>query len=184
MSRRAQHPNPENSPAPVLLIQMIRTTWSKASRGGTAAALRNAVPETCRLPHLLPRSQPITVIHTVQFAEINQFAVPTHTDVTITVGIDKVRLDSIALYPSEDTIRVAAEWLLLAGAPRRRPISNLLELSAQHWVQIRYNLRSGLDDAWRYYKYVFNVGVFTGVSPEAFTTTAPTMIKSFLADLW
>ena len=183
MSRR-QHPNPDDSPIRILLVQMIRTTWSKASRGGAAAAARNAVPETCRIPHLLPPAEPVTVVHTLEFAEINQFVSPLHTNVTMTAGIEKLRLHAIALYPAREVIRVAAEWLLLEGAPQRRPIANVAELSAQNWMQMRYNLRSGLDDGWAYYKYVFNIGFFTSVTPEDFTMTEPKTIKSFLTDLW
>jgi hypothetical protein len=163
---------------------MIRTTWSKASRGGAAAAARNMVPETSIIPNWPPQSEPVTLVHTLEFAEINQFASPIHTNVKITAGIEKFRLHSIALYPASEAIRVAAEWLLLAGAPQRRPIANLAELSAQNWMQIRYNLRSGLDDGWTYYKYVFNIGFFTSVPPEDFTMTVPKTSKSFLADLW
>jgi hypothetical protein len=184
MSQRHSVPNLGDSSHHVLLVQLIRTTWSKASRGGRAAAARNAVPETFLVPNLPSQSESTTVVHTLEFAEVNQFELPTYTNVTSTPSIGKMRLHSIAIYPASQSIRIAAEWLLLAGAPRRRPIANLVELASQTWVQIRYNLRTGLDEGWAYYKYVFNIGYFSSLPLEAFTTTVPKTIKSFLYDLW
>ena len=60
----------------MLLIQDIRSDWTKESRGGTGATIRNAVPERAPLPLLAqPLKEPSDLIYQqVSFDEGYDFA--------------------------------------------------------------------------------------------------------------
>jgi hypothetical protein len=54
----------------IIVVQTLETSWTKASRGGPAAARRNGTPKLLDLPALLPeRSEHDVVWHAVRFGE-------------------------------------------------------------------------------------------------------------------
>ena len=61
----------------VVLIQQIKTSWTKASRGGENARKRNAVPEVAKVPvQRIPADNLILVHHLLSYGEDKGFSKP------------------------------------------------------------------------------------------------------------
>jgi hypothetical protein len=122
-----------------VVAQWVRTSWTTASRGGTAAARRNAVPVAFVLPVVTP---PVT--HDVRLRERDDFvahevvqeAEPDPEDVLLRWSDDRLRVELVATP---------------FGMPRRWRRPPAVWLRPGEWVRWQINYRfTDHDGDWTY----------------------------------
>lgn len=140
-----------------ITAQWVRVSWTKLSRGGPAAAVRNALPAGCVLPELPGRSA-----HVVRMREEAGFA-PVET--VADVGTLNVSLREVG-----GRLRVLPRIGPLHGLPPRKRRPPAVKLAPGEWVRWRLNYRfsssAGMQD-WSYWLDTFNVG-YGDLSAEVF----------------
>lgn len=137
------------------VVQRVRTRWSKASRGGAAAALRNSTPIGFRLPAV-----DAPLLHDVVMCESQAFSPEDTTTTTLPDG-SKIELRMI-----DGRLRVKVTptpW----GMPQRHQRPPAVNLKPQEWVRWQINYRFGLDQGWVYRLETWNVALGP-VAPELF----------------
>lgn len=172
----------------MILFQEIVIQWSKASRGGKGAALRNAVPDTFPLPPVWEGiAQEATVLyHHVCYHEFNRFTNP-----IITLTVKHLQPEQwnywergVALRIESEKIGVQWQWTADMGAPERsRYPRGIAVLSPQTWVKLRHNGRMENYNNWKYQESVVRIGVSAIYDPLLFTGT-PIAVAESIADLW
>lgn len=140
-----------------VIAQLVRTEWTKQSRGGPGAALRNAAPVGFALPSVHP---PLT--HVVIMAERDgfepaeslEYARPDRDNIRLTEAGGRLR---VALVPSR------------MGAPERAFRPNDAWLERGEWLRWQINYRFAFYDSWKYRLDTWNIayadaesGTFTG----------------------
>ncbi|MGI5524764.1 hypothetical protein ACQEUX_28050 [Micromonospora sp. CA-259024] len=144
------------------VVQWVRTSWTKQSRGGVQAARRNAVPASFPLP---AQAAPIT--HEVDMDEANAFEPraawvpePYRSGVRLRLMDGQLRVELIA-----------SAW----GMPRRHRRPPAVRIAEGEWLrwQINYRFRALSGGAWRYRLDTLNiahgpvpVGCFLGEPPR------------------
>ncbi|CAM5271145.1 hypothetical protein SNARM312S_02753 [Streptomyces narbonensis] len=128
-------------------MQWIRTSWTKQSRGGEAAARRNAAPVGLSLPAV-----PSGFAHVVHMAERDGFE-------PCAVQRD-LREVGVSLRDEGDRLRVLARVEPLFGLPPRRRRPPAVHLFPGQWVRWQLNYRfssaMGIRD-WSYWLDTFNI---------------------------
>jgi hypothetical protein len=172
----------------MVLIQEIRTVWSKASRGGAAAARRNAVPETALFHAAGSQSAAHRIFRQLLvYGETNDFAEPVKSEVVELVA-DSISAGCVKIQVSAGRITVAYEYDYRCGGlpPRQtKPGVNVREeiiVEPESWVRVRYNGRFSGDEWW-YEKVVVNVGLFQQPHADVFGSTKPAGEISQMAEL-
>ncbi|MEU1247596.1 hypothetical protein ACWD8I_11395 [Micromonospora arida] len=121
------------------VVQWVRTSWTKRSRGGAEATRRNAVPVSFALP-----ARPAPLTHEVDMAEADGFE-PRE-------GLRRVSYRSeVCLRLVDGQLRVellASAW----GRPRRHRRPPAVRLAHGEWLrwQINYRFTGTSDGAWLY----------------------------------
>jgi hypothetical protein len=172
----------------VIGVQDIRTRWSKQSRGGAAAARRNAVPQVLALPLANQPSPHRGVLqHTVFFDEAQGFAPPARSVLTPQEAVP-LRVGAVQIEPGPAWVTVTFEYdARVVGRPFRYAPpggipSTRFVLEVGQWGRVRYNGRFS-DDEWWYEQRVVNVGLFGHLEPGVFIATEPRFTISELAHL-
>ena len=140
--------------------QWIRTTWTKQSRGGPAAARRNAAPVGFQLPETRP---PLT--HTVvmderdgfESRESTQHEEPDRADVLLQEADGRLRVELV---------------VTPFGMPRRWRRPPAVRLSRGEWVRWQVNYRFSYEDGWSYRLDTLNLA-YGSATPDVFMS-APT----------
>src|SRR5688572_24303520 len=100
----------------LIVVQLIVTSWTKASRGAPDATKRNASPTALVVPGMSLGSDTL-LLHKVAFNE------PTFEPRSSceAVGMDRLRdlVHSLALRTEGQTLRAQYVWSLASGAPER-----------------------------------------------------------------
>jgi hypothetical protein len=167
----------------MVIVQRLRTEWTKKSRGGNEAGVRNGVPESLPLPSFEPGAK--IVVHEARFLESESFQC--RDDVTEVQPGDAFELGAMRITLQQDGLAVTFAWSWTqAGAPERWP-KKAFTLVAGQWGRLQYNGRFGPstfdDDTWWYRKDVFNVALCESIDRNLFTRTDPDFSASFLAQL-
>lgn len=180
-----------------IAIQVIQTTWTKASRGGQGAERRNAVPDAYSLPLPDQRKvspQPQYARHQLRCAECEEFR-PTPQQLVTDEMRGTLIIDRLSIHPpdSADILRVTYQPRRPAHLTYARDQSGeyrpggqeALALRLGEWGQIRYNWRHHTlyDGDWWYDLWVVNVGYFTELHTDAFLGDAPSKVYSQLSRL-
>lgn len=141
-------------------VQWVRTSWTKRSRGGEAAARRNAVPVGFPLPDGLVQS-----VHTVRMHEKDDF--------TPVDGLAERKLAAVQLRETEGRLRVFPRVDPLFGLPPRPRRPPAVRLAPGQWVRWQLNYRfssaAGVRD-WSYWLDTFNVA-YGPVTADVFLGT-------------
>ncbi|MER7844346.1 hypothetical protein ABTZ03_10425 [Kitasatospora sp. NPDC096077] len=144
-------------------VQWIRTSWTKQSRGGPAAALRNAAPVGFVLPAVAPSRA-----HVVRMHERDGFA--PHGD---QVDLHDV---NVRLRESDGRLLVLPRvhpWYAIPPRRRRPPAVPLLPGQWVRWqLNYRFSSLAGRQD-WSYWTDTFNIA-HGPVDGDAFLS-APTV---------
>lgn len=141
------------------IIQIVKTEWTKKSRGYPGAALRNAVPDV--LPLIIPTVNGVT-LQQATYSEQRQFKEPRITEPKL-INCDQARELRLELGERSESLEVKF-W----GTPIRpsygkaKPIATL---AVNSWLQIIGNARIAYEDTTGYQKYVYNI--FYGESAKA-----------------
>lgn len=183
---------PKGSPAgtppgytlPVILVQEIRSVWTKASRGGPAAALRNSVPEAAPFPTAAARPPADRIFHqALVYGEANGFASPLKSEFAVSDAAS-LAVGCVKIHVSAGRLLVAYEYDHRAGGlpPRLDRPDEEITLPPGSWARVKHNGRF-TGDEWWYEKLVVNVGLFRRPDPAAFLATPPPHEINRLADL-
>src|SRR5918911_4645612 len=91
----------------LILVQAICVQWTKASRGGSGAARRNAIPEAFPLPAQLPTSPRSTyLLHSVFVAEQDGFEVRAPASFEVLDRTGPLVYGRVSLFPDTEVVRV------------------------------------------------------------------------------
>ncbi|MFD9434848.1 hypothetical protein [Streptomyces sp. NPDC060002] len=143
-----------------IAVQWVRTSWTKESRGGEAAARRNAAPAGFVLPQPEAASA-----HVVRMDERDGFA-PFGTQADI-------RTVDVLLREADGRLRVLPRVQPLFGQPPRRRRPPAVRLAPGQWVRWQLNYRfssaAGIR-GWSYWLDTFNIA-YGPVNPDVFLST-------------
>lgn len=172
----------------MIVVQRISVMWTKQSRGGKGAQLRNSVPNAFTLPLIgKPENDSVLMCHNIKVDEKERFDHERNRQVKFEeivpqkkffVGacrliLEKEKLSAIYIYSATNV-----------GAPQREfHPKTVLNLTPDTWGRVIYNGRFGWDSEWWYRKTVLNIGWFTGEIPENVFLGEPQHTFSDLADL-
>jgi len=174
-----------------LCLQLLTTEWTKESRGGSGARLRNTTPLASALPESWRGEDDGSLrVHHVYFSEQRRFLPREWTKVHKAKAV--LEAEAFRVECSEEGLRVLLdhgrmgmpgrlEW---SGVSRGEPYEELFRLTAGQWGRGVYNERIEYWDSgqWGYCKHVINVGLLRDASPELFLSTQPTrrVVREFL----
>ncbi len=130
-----------------ITVQWIRTSWTKQSRGGEAAARRNAAPVGFAVP-----SVPPSFAHVVRMHERDGFE--PH-------GVEEdLRKVDVQLREADGRLRVLPRVQPLFAIPPRPRRPPAVRLASGQWVRWQLNYRfssaAGVRD-WSYWLDTFNI---------------------------
>ncbi len=175
------------------IVQIILSQWGKPSRGGSSAIERNTMPEAFAIPLTSTRiPEQSFLIHSVRkmHDSIPGYSRTPSSGLTIQSITDVFDCDCVKVSARNDAIHVDFQWNPRAGMPERYPKKDILVLQAGQWGQICYNERHSPYhevhcefDTWWYEKWVFNIGLFTTVSPTLFVDQKPDQVYSLMEHL-
>ena len=144
-----------------VVVQLVRTSWTKRSRGGAEAARRNAVPEAFPLIHTG------SAVHEVVIREENDFE-PAWLPVRAEVGTDDVSLQQ-----QGGRLRV-----LVNDNPRGRPSRwrrpPAVRIGRGEWLRWQINQRfvsCACTGRWHYELLTLNVAYGEVADPNLFLGT-------------
>jgi len=162
----------------MVVVQEIRTRWTKASRGAPAASRRNDVPSAVPIPR---GNAADLLLHRVEYDERRDFVpevlpTPAFSSVADIVSGLECREDAKSLI-------VAYIWNHSCGAPSR-PHGRRIRLAKGEWCRLIHNGRFGYDSGWSYQSTVLNVGYVELPKAEMFFGTDHKEISDHRRDLW
>ncbi|MFF1508107.1 hypothetical protein [Streptomyces sp. NPDC058326] len=130
-----------------ITVQWVKTSWTKESRGGEAAALRNAAPAGFPLPGTL--------------AEFGHFVHMSEDDGFLPHESGKARREiDVSLKEEGGRLRVLPRVHPLYGLPPRRRRPPAVRLEPGQWVrwQLNYRFSSAMGiRGWSYWLNTFNI---------------------------
>jgi hypothetical protein len=146
--------------------QWVRTSWTKPSRGGRAAARRNAVPVGFPLPRGMARS-----VHTVRMREKDDFTPyadrADRRDVVVQLRETEGRL---RVFPRVDPPFGLPPRPPRPPRPRRPPAVRLVPGQWVRWqLNYRFSSAAGMQD-WSYWLDTFNIA-YGPVTADVFLGT-------------
>ncbi|MEU8749721.1 hypothetical protein AB0C88_04475 [Streptomyces chartreusis] len=139
-----------------VVVQRIRTSWTKKSRGGPGAARRNAAPTAFSLP---PRLN--AALHEVAMQESDSFE--PH------VQVRDLSAPGAILREVDGLLRVDPPEVSMFAMPRRDRRPPAVRLAPGQWLQWQINHRfvGRCDGAWSYRLETFNI-VYGSAAPDVF----------------
>lgn len=171
----------------MILVQTIKTQWTKASRGGDGASRRNTVPDALKVtPIAVNVPHPLPLFHqTTLFTESAEFQPSvTQTEIYALTLNKHLTLGCLRLIPAEEHLTITyAPTTICTGAPKRPHTRKEITLTPDTWAQIVYNGRFGWATGWSYHKTVFNIA-YTDTFSENKFYGEPDFSYHDLADLW
>ncbi|WP_089909987.1 hypothetical protein [Lentzea albida] len=129
-----------------VVVQWVRTEWTKQSRGEPEATRRNAVPEAFPLPHLRP------AVHEVRLLQWHDFA-PDWAP-------ERAEPDRMALSLREDDGVLAVQLQdTMIATPRRQHRPSPVRLARGEWLrwQINHRWARPRDGGWNYLLVTLNL---------------------------
>lgn len=153
-------------------VQWVRTSWTKRSRGGEAAARRNAVPVGFALPggvvssgRAASKGRPVPLAHTVAVREWEDF--------TPVEGRAELKNVDVQLRRVDGRLRVLPRVEPMFGLPPRPRRPPAVRLVPGQWVRWQLNYRfssaAGVRD-WSYWLDTFNIA-YGPVTADVFLGT-------------
>ncbi|MFE7275028.1 hypothetical protein [Streptomyces sp. NPDC057623] len=138
------------------VVQRVRTSWTKKSRGGPEAARRNAAPTAFLLPAGLS-----CALHEVAMGESESFEPRTWVTDLSDPGTILREVDGL--------LRVDPPKVTMFGMPRRDRRPPAVRLAPGQWLQwqINYRIVGSCSGEWSYRLETFNV-VHGSATPDVF----------------
>ena len=164
----------------MIAVQTIKTTWTKAARGGEGAALRSCIPKA--LPLDIPEQFPSLIWHSVHFSEVNSFKAPCLNDIRTSALNEQFGCANIEIKLGNNSAILTYRYQ--AGAPARIFYSksgdyiaceHSIAIDSGHWAAVEYNGRFACIDTgnWWYEHVVVNVAVAEIVTANFFLISSP-----------
>jgi hypothetical protein len=125
---------------PILIVQTVRSSWTKASRGAPGSVARNTVPEC--LPISLPNvdlGNLQVLYHEITFEEATGFQSPKER-ISINPKIYPQH-GCITVERIAKQVRATYKYNMFGGAPDRGAERHTIRANVDDWVQIRENGR-------------------------------------------
>ncbi|MFE7670667.1 hypothetical protein ACFU5N_00435 [Streptomyces albidoflavus] len=143
------------------VVQRVRTSWTKKSRGGPEAARRNAVPTAFLLPVGMG-----SALHDVTARESGSFE--PH------MRVRDLAAAGLILREAHGLLRVDPPEVSMFGMPRRNRRPPAVRLAPGEWLRWQINLRfvGRCDGAWSYQLATFNISY--GCAPLEVFLSSPT----------
>jgi hypothetical protein len=141
-----------------VVAQLIRTTWTKRSRGGSAAARRNSAPVSFPLPE-----DGAPLMHEIEMAERDDFS--PHS----TVRRELPNPDQVTMHEAGRLLTL--ELLPAPGThPARWYRGSMVLLRPGQWLrwQINYRISGLCDGEWSYRLDTLNLAYRPGTATTAF----------------
>jgi len=164
----------------MIVVQELRTRWTKLSRGAPAASLRNRTPRALRLPVRHVQSQN-SFFHRVVFAEEAAFE-PRVKEADFFANA-KRELAGVEIRSDVSPLLVTFVWSHFGCGAPERPHGQRASILSGEWCQILQNGRFGYDREWAYQSTVVNIAVMIDWNPEVFLTSPPTLTMDHRAEL-
>ena len=156
----------------MVIIQVIRTTWTKRSRGHPGSVARAAVPEAMVVAGV-DATGPV-VVDSVVAVEHDGFA-PTRTSERFD-GIP-ARVANVVVDADAAVVTVTRKAELGRGWPTRRRDVHAFDLAVGETGRLLRNHRmSGSSIGWSYEKVVVNVAFLEAFDAGVFTRGQPTHV--------
>ncbi|MFF3920643.1 hypothetical protein ACFYZB_46115 [Streptomyces sp. NPDC001852] len=139
-----------------VVVQRVRTSWTKKSRGGPGAARRNAAPTAFSLPPGLS-----TAHHEVAMREFDSFEPR--------IQVRDLSAPGTVLREVDGLLRVDPPEVSMFAMPRRNRRPPAVRLAPGQWLQwqINYRFVGSCDGAWSYRLETFNI-VYGSAAPDVF----------------
>lgn len=148
-------------------MQWVRTSWTKQSRGGPAAAIRNAAPIAFVLPDAAP-----SFVHEVTMREASDFR-PSTTIRDLPRMQPRMTVEGVSLVESEGGLRVLPLIPTFFDIPPRRRRPPAARLEPGQWIRWQLNYRfssaTGMGN-WSYHLHTLNLA-YGVTEPDAFLRT-------------
>jgi hypothetical protein len=145
-----------------VVIQIVTTRWTKASRGQPKAAARAAVPEV--LPFRAP-SGDLVLVETVVADEARRFELVRTPELADGLPL---RLANVQIEVVDEAVRVTRRREIGSGWPNRPRDVMAFSLAAGAWGQVVTNHRHSSYSGWSYDKIVVNVARPAAGAADAF----------------
>ncbi|MFE1147539.1 hypothetical protein ACFW42_10475 [Streptomyces albidoflavus] len=141
------------------VVQRVRTSWTKKSRGGPEAVRRNAVPTAFLLP---PGTG--SALHDVTARESGSFEP--------LVRVQELSASGLILREAQGLLRVGPPEVTTFGMPRRNRRPPAVRIAPGQWLRWQINFRfvGRCDGSWSYQLGTFNIS-YGSVSPEVFLSS-------------
>ncbi|MEV6998526.1 hypothetical protein AB0N62_12645 [Streptomyces sp. NPDC093982] len=138
------------------VVQRVRTSWTKKSRGGSEAARRNAVPTAFLLPSGLS-----SALHEVAMRESDSFEPR--------VQVRDLSAPGTILREIDGLLRVDPPEVSMFAMPRRNRRPPAVRLAPGQWLQwqINYRFVGSCDGAWSYRLETLNI-LYGPAMPDVF----------------
>lgn len=167
----------------MILVQRITTEWTKASRGGHGATVRNSFSEAFPiLPFVVTTNA--FVVHTIRFCEWDNFE--RRENLTAFDSATNAQIEPIRIYPRDDYLVVQFIWdWMHCGAPERDS-HEIFHVPHGKWARFSCNGRFGptfSSGVWHYHKTVFNIAFIDSHDANLFVNSRPQSVQSRLAIL-
>ncbi|MFI8281232.1 hypothetical protein ACIGBH_41570 [Streptomyces sp. NPDC085929] len=132
------------------VVQWVRTSWTKQSRGGLEASRRNATPVAFPLPFTSP-----PFVHEVLMDEVDAFK---PRFVAHAVPLDSDADTSVLLQEDDGRLRIQLT-VTPFGMPRRWRRPPAVRLAHGEWLrwQVNYRFAGSHGDAWTYRLDTLNI---------------------------
>ncbi len=168
----------------MLIIQRIKVTWTKKSRGMPGAFKRNAIPHVLELPesHNNKAIDAVLFIHEAHADEDNNFQLNHKTEILN----DMKRYWSFTLHQEEDIIRILFTYNYHEhGQPKRQADkTSIFKLEPNDIAQFLINGRYTSYSGQFYMQYVVNFANVERYSLRLFLDNQPSYIEDKLDHLF
>ncbi|MEU6139998.1 hypothetical protein ABZ848_06500 [Streptomyces sp. NPDC047081] len=138
------------------VVQWVRTSWTKKSRGGPEAARRNATPTAFLLPPGLS-----SALHEIEMREFDSFEPR--------MKVQDLSAPGTILREVDGLLRVDPPEVSMFAKPRRNRRPPAVRLAPGQWLQWRINYRfvGSCGGAWSYRLDTFNI-LYGSALPDVF----------------
>ncbi len=165
----------------LIVVQELRTRWTKDSRGGPAASVRNATPHAAVLPTVPASAGEAVLVQRVKFDEAGDFAPESSFELTSLSDLRKTTAD-LQVHLESGVVRVRYVWNQFCGAPER-PHGRAIRIAQGSWCRILHNGRYGYAGSWSYQSTVVNIALGV-IAPRTFLDTEPRESSDNRVELW
>ncbi len=169
-----------------VMVQVVRISWSKASRGGHLASLRTAVPNAFSLNSDKLRLCNGIYTEEQHWSESNHFQRPVKTKPHCEES-DSYTFRCATICRSKEKVSIEWIWNWQTGAPERYPARHQWTICPDEWLQLCWNGRFSDHDGgqWTYEEVTLNVAyTFQKPANNFFNDSQPSRRCDHRAQLW